>query len=201
MDKSSAKYAVCTDLVNRAESLNKKSNRTKKEKADPPMGKIELEIDDDYVEMDTKYIRISVRPCSEENQNEIIYQNFISKSKNGSKPEGSNFKPPQGNLDVKNIGKIFKNATKGRVQPYPNFCRPDRDSILKTNKLILIFGYNEVTFDFQNFHNPIDYNYNTERWFHCFLGKTFERKVFFSKTEIETDHGYLGENINTKNSM
>lgn len=205
MDQNSAKYAVCMDLVS---SLNPDAGSDDGETSSDLKGEEnfedeeiekELWIDDDYVEIDTKYISISVKPCSELNKNTQIYKNFLADSKKNVPPTPPP-PPPTGKIDASK-SEVLKKPPPPKQEMDMKFCRPDRDSILSQNKLILIFGYNEVTYNFQNFKSPIDYNYNTERWFHCFMEKTFERKLFFSETSIITDKGIATVDKHTDHAM
>lgn len=74
-------------------------------------------------------------------------------------------------------------------------CRPDFIEILESGKLRIILGHSESSQDLDNLHDPFNFNYNTNRWFHILKKKTFSRKLYISKTTIITNKGIFKNDI------
>lgn len=80
-------------------------------------------------------------------------------------------------------------------------CRNDLNTIINSEELEIIFGIIEVSINQNNFAKPYKYHFNTDREFSLFNGKTYVRKLFFEKSEIESDVGQFSTVYDTKTSM
>ena len=134
-------------------------------------GKADLLIQDDNLEQDSKFLSITITPCEESSQNLRYYGHIL-----GQKTDLWDKQSP---------------VAKDTVA----FCRQDREGILERNRLSLVLGFNEVSYDYKKLESPIFYSYNTNRHFNIFLSKKIERKLFFSQANLITDTGFVFENI------
>ena len=80
-------------------------------------------------------------------------------------------------------------------------CRVDLNTIIEKESLKLILGMVEVSIDQNNYDNPYNYHFNSEREFNLFNEKTYVKKFFFEKSMIETDIGEFTKDFDNKTSM
>lgn len=110
-----------------------------------------------------------------------------------------------GNKSLKIDGEFYttnKSYVNIEIKPCSNDqCRSDLSTIIESEQLEIIMGLIIVSINPKDIDNPYKYHYDSNREFSLFNSKTYIRKLFFQKSEIQSDTGFLNTFFENKTSM